>query len=524
MQDSKNVPVTVLREVRDRLEAGKVEKFLAPLQEFNAEMSWNVAGTNRQLDYFLFRLVFATFRKCDVSLQAAESAIELIAGIGGTARQLEIAFKQELLPEVPKTSIAELKDQVALVQFISAHGLLEDQTVKKWASGALGASLKTLFWSTEGLMRSDENAPSPETIGALVDLGATPTSEPPRWHRERDSVAFYLSSIPNPELVHAFYHAWHRQSGQAKNHVAAEKVNIRAQPVDSDALLKVRAMLSQAETDFDPSLDREAESERARRMRQRLLDYTAVRYLPVPSDAKPGSHPWKGSVVGGPLFTSKSYPWPETKGYPDVPLVQLELDAISESTGIPVGSGFLQVWRPVGFRTKGLRAAKLEVRVIPRQTVKRAKTLGRVPPKFVALSDHPDYSWRLSRAPTRNGIKGWKEFGYAVPDSELLASAFLHGEAYNSEAISGVIETVLKKAAHGHSLELFGFPQPAAAFLKLPKSWKPLATIRGPMYGAPCFSYMSGKPVRDITQVFFRQTKEQEFEYRCFSWRDFDSE
>ena len=523
VQDSRNVPVNVLRQVRDRLEAGKIDEFLAPLQKLDAQMSWSVAGTSSRLDYFLFRLVFSRFRKCDVSLQAAESAIELITANGGTARQLEIAFKQELLPEFPKTNVAELEDQVVLVQFIAAHGLLEDQTIKKWAGETLGAALKALYWSTEGLIKGREKGPPPAAVAALVDLGATPKSEPPRWHRERDSVAYYLSSIPNPELAHAFYHAWHQQSDPAKNNTTAEQDNARAQPVDSNALLNVRAMLAQAETEFDASLYCEAESERALRKRQRLFDYTAVRYVPVSGEPKSGSYPWQGSVVGGPLFTSKSYPWPETKGYPDVPLVQFELDAISASTGISVGSGFLQVWRPVGFRTKDLQAAKLEVRVIPRHTVKRAKKLGRAPSKFVALSDHPDYSWRLCRAPAPIVIEDWKEFGYAVPDPELLTPEFLHLEARESEFFSTVIKTI-EKAVHGHSLELFGFPQPAAAFLKLPKSWLPLATIRGPMDGAQCSSRTSGEPVRDITQVFFRHTKEQEFEYKSFSWRDFYGE
>lgn len=524
VQDTGNVSVTVLREVRDRLEARQVVNFLAPLQEVNAEMSWGVAGTSLRLDYFLFRLVFSRFRVCKFRWKTAKSAIDLITRNGGTARQLEIAFKQELLPEFPKANIADLVDQVALMQSIAARGLLGDQTIKKWAGETLGEELKTLFQLTDARMTRFHKVPKPEIIETLVDLGAAPSSTPPGPQREQEQVAFYLSNIPRPELVHAFYRAWNRQPEFTTTGTAASETRLMPRPVNRDALFKIRTMLADTEARFDASLDNGTRTKTAKHDLQRLLDYTAVRYLAVLGQLKPGTHSWQGSVVGGPLFTSKSHPWPETKGHPDVPLVQLELDAITEATGIPVGTGFLQVWGRVGYRTKGRRAAKPKVRLIPRSTVIRCKQISPAPPRLLALSAHPDFSWRLSRTQGPVAIAGWREVGYAVPDPELLYPGFLYEAAQESASFAKVLESILHPSAHDCSLELFGFPQPTWAFLRLPEGWQPLATIRGPMYGAPISSKCTGRLVRDITQIFYLRVGARKFEYKSFSWRDFYGE
>ena len=509
----RDVPAAMLNEVQALLQDCKPNEFLAPVETLGAKMSWRAIGSKARLGEALFRLVFTLFREHKLSARDAQCAVEQITLRGGAVKDMDVAFKDELSHDAKRPNVVDLADQVALSQQLAAKGLLGRHSMKKWAGETLADALKGVHWSTEGLLKDNEGELTPGVIKALVELGATPDSEPPRYHRERNTVAFYLANIPRPGLAHAFYSAWRPQSDDSSRARAKAKQRPRSRPVSKQALHTIVKTLLDVGRDLDTG--ERVQTRKERENLQRMLDCMMPRYLPILSEPNPADEPWKGSLVGGPMFASKAYPWPETKGYPHAPLVQLELDAITQATGVNVGAGFLQVWRPIGFRTRPDRMAPLEVRLIPRQLVKRQSTAGRAPPKYMALSEHPDYSWRLGRAQGPKVIKGWKRFGFAVPNPKLLDYYVRKSKLFSSES-----ESILEASVHDVALELFGFPQPGRAFLKLPGDWLPLATIFGPMHGASRGKY--NEPVSDISQVFFRCVGGQEFEYKGYSCRSFE--
>ena len=513
---SGDVPVTVLREVQALLLEGKCRAFLAPVERLRADMSWTVIGSKTSLGHFLFRLVFAQFRERKLNLQDAQFAVEVIAQHGGAVKDMDVAFKEELAHHATKDNLADLADQVAFARYLGEMGLLGRRSMKQWAGETLADALKDLCWSNfrgRRRRRNDKDALTIEIINALGELGAAPAAKPPRFHRERDTVAYYLADIGNPRLAHAFYSAWHAQQGESSKPAPKGKDLGRARPVSKKARRTVVKALR--EVGRDPDSGERVQTKRERENFQRILDCMSPRYLPVLDQRDPAREPWKGSVVGGEMFNSEKYPWPETKSYPDVPLVQLELDAITETTGINVGAGFLQVWRPLGFRTKGERSAALKLRVIPRDLVTRQRTHEPAPAKYVELSAHPDYSWRFSRSRGPKAVKGWKRFGFAVPNPALLSFDVLGSRLFPEETTA-----ILKASVHHCALELFGFPQPARTLLRLPSDWRPLATIYGPTHRMKC-GY-SNSPLDDISQVYFRCVDANQFEYRCYSWRAFD--
>lgn len=519
---NQDVPVAVLREVQAVLMDDKVNEFLAPLERLGAKMSWTVMGSKTRLGYFLFRLVFVQFREGNLKLRDAREAVESIALRGGLVTDMDRAFKEELFFSATKHIFVNLTDQVAFARCLAEKGLLGWESLKNWSGETLADALNGVFSSKLGRRSADEGEVTAEVIEVLVELGATPAAEPPRIQQERSNVGFYLANIEKPKLSNAFYSAWHAHDREASQPASKGTGPRRARPVSKKALQTVIKTLREVSWDpdtggvsWDPDTGEQAETREQRENFERILDCMTPRYLPLLVEPGPSGTHWKGSLVGGEMFSSEKYPWPETKGYPDAPLVQLELDAITAATGVNVGAGFLQVWRRIGFSTKEERSASLKVRVIPRQLVMRKQKPGPTPAKYAELSAHPDYSWRSSRPWGPKIVKGWKQFGYAVPNPDLLLFEVLESALFSEET-----KAILDASRHDCALELFGIPQPARAFLKLPSDWRPLATIYGPMHGMACREF--GDPVHDISQVYFRCVEGKEFEYRCYSWRTFD--
>lgn len=51
-----------------------------------------------------------------------------------------------------------------------------------------------------------------------------------------------------------------------------------------------------------------------------------------------------GSLVAGPLYTNREFPWPTNDGVHLEPILQLDLDWLSAQVGRDVGEGLVQVW------------------------------------------------------------------------------------------------------------------------------------------------------------------------------------
>lgn len=52
----------------------------------------------------------------------------------------------------------------------------------------------------------------------------------------------------------------------------------------------------------------------------------------------------RSSLIGGPLFTSVKHPWPTREGLYATPVIQIDLQSLSDLSGLPIGRGLLQVW------------------------------------------------------------------------------------------------------------------------------------------------------------------------------------
>lgn len=49
-------------------------------------------------------------------------------------------------------------------------------------------------------------------------------------------------------------------------------------------------------------------------------------------------------LIGGPLYTSSKHPWPRSSQVFDTPIIQIWLSDASQTSGLPLGDGLLQVW------------------------------------------------------------------------------------------------------------------------------------------------------------------------------------
>lgn len=52
----------------------------------------------------------------------------------------------------------------------------------------------------------------------------------------------------------------------------------------------------------------------------------------------------RGSLIGGPLYTSRDHAWPVHNSIYATPIIQISLDELSWLSGFPLGDGVLQLW------------------------------------------------------------------------------------------------------------------------------------------------------------------------------------
>lgn len=76
-----------------------------------------------------------------------------------------------------------------------------------------------------------------------------------------------------------------------------------------------------------------------------------------------------GEVIMGPIYTCAEYDWPHKDGYPMAPLIQLDLAKASQTGGVNLGEGFIQIWMP----HKAISAKDQHIRVVPKEFVDATK-------------------------------------------------------------------------------------------------------------------------------------------------------
>ena len=249
---------------------------------------------------------------------------------------------------------------------------------------------------------------------------------------------------------------------------------------------------------------------------ERWVSEMGQTFIPVLDSLKAGGKARRGSLIGGAPFTSENFPWPGESRCPDAPVVQLDLAEISDATGVDVGAGLLQVWRPVGHHLghpfSGPFPRTPEVRLIPAVSVRHTSRLTSRPRVYTSCWHDPNYSWGLSPLTKPMAIIGWREGGPALPDPEFISWEML-------EALGETNAELLGRATRlDCRIELFGAPVPGKEYFRLARQWKVLASIYGPLHRV-------GPPLRqydpDFFQIFWHKKFSGDYEYRGYWWCEF---
>lgn len=94
----------------------------------------------------------------------------------------------------------------------------------------------------------------------------------------------------------------------------------------------------------------------------RTVEHSAESFDLILESKLPSEIDRTASMLFGPFFTSLEFPVPTDDGEMLFPIVQIDLQAISELTAIPLGDGLLQLWHQIDKRRE-------EIVLIPRKAV-----------------------------------------------------------------------------------------------------------------------------------------------------------
>ena len=304
----------------------------------------------------------------------------------------------------------------------------------------------------------------------------------------------------------------------------------------------------------------------------RIAACVVPRFVPELKSVGPEELDRKGSLIGGCVFVSDSYPSPESridersildqlsnkkagprKRRPMAPLVQLDLDQIKAFTGEDVGGGLLQVWLPWECwgqgeltlcrtipRTIVTRTQRLKACRVPRMPLYRER--GYDPAELEVLDEvDPDAAqnlrWNINYWGAVSGfdwslqeeeygsfplqIVGWKQDDYVLPQWEDGVNCWsLNVEGWGAAAsyLRKASEIAESEYLQRRTIALFEDDSNEANFWPLEDSdspavargWRPLFCFHGPV----CVD-----PVSDSHFVMFRR-KGRKFEYEsaCTRW------
>ena len=196
--------------------------FLECADQYRDVMHQKVTG-DWPLDYLLFRIVLSRFRgggadkyPFRMGLQRTTRLIEGLLERGGRVPSLRRGFRDALVGDesrwggVNKWGCFTLEDRIGILSFLSARGLKGRADLKRYAGYVLASALKDAWMvkddiTTTSPFEDERDVLTTLRVHQLMELGADTSSMAPPWHRERNTVAEYASSLDDPEISAALH-------------------------------------------------------------------------------------------------------------------------------------------------------------------------------------------------------------------------------------------------------------------------------------------------------------------------------
>lgn len=504
------IEATDLGDAIKAIKAGKAAELRRALGKAPALQSLQVRGTEWSGDYFLHRALFARFREGELTPERTIVLAELLLDSGASRKSLCSAFDESVvqfhLPSVGGCTDAQI---LGLVKWLRRNSKQGKMVARIWASGTLGGLLKRAVWSKWGIDGFekdpdddlDELPLTPEFIAELIELGAGPDSFPPPWHKEQNPASYYALELGDPRLCQALFA---KSDGESDASPKPGKSSQRRSAYKSASKAERDQIISALRSaDLDPRTWEPAKSAAGGRRLERLIGLMGARYLPKLERINLAEVDRSRSMLGGVPFTSRSFSWPMMSGTPLAPLLQLDLAVISNVAGCDLGNGLLQLWVPARQGLIEYHTRPILFRVIPRAAVQRTKKLSSPPRLFQECGKSPEYSWNLSLLGAPQYISDWIKAGYALPELTVASTLYLDEpeDDIDWERLAGA-STRSRHPELGAAL--FDCPVFTETFFDLPKSWRPLITVYGPLNG---YERKGSFPIRDLVEVYFRHDK-----------------
>jgi hypothetical protein len=119
---------------------------------------------------------------------------------------------------------------------------------------------------------------------------------------------------------------------------------------------------------FDPIVPGDDAREPVRNQFLQTLCSAAEGFIPVVTTTAVNQVDRKASMLAGPFFTCNEYPLPESSSGTLAPIIQLDLQVLSQLSGKDFGDGLLQVWCDTDWNND----SRDFIRVVPRDVLNNA--------------------------------------------------------------------------------------------------------------------------------------------------------
>lgn len=171
----------------------------------------------------------------------------------------------------------------------------------------------------------------------------------------------------------------------------------------------------------------------------RTIKFSAEGFVPEITAVAVGDVDRTASMLSGPFFTNPSYPVPNDSGAILLPIVQLDLQDLSNLSGVALGDSLLQLW----CRTDWRCSSRGFIRLIPRIELK-AESLtdfsNSIKTNFGESPIPSDFIFSID-SETVNLITGYKSDGLQCQTGYLLS---VYAEDVPEEILEPVFEEIEK--------------------------------------------------------------------------------